>query len=556
MLKTPAVKYPPFLPPTYPDRTWPDRRLERAPRWCSTDLRDGNQALVEPMDLARKNRLYDLLVRLGFKEIEVAFPAASAVEQAFVRSLIDDNRIPADVTLQVMTPARPPLIATTIAALAGAPRAIVHLYNATAPLFRRVVFGLDQTQTVALAVEGTRLIRELTEARPETRWTYQYSPETFCFTEWEFALEICERVRETWGPTAERPLILNLPTTVEVAMPNAFADQIEWFHRHLSSREHVTLSVHPHNDRGTAVATAEQALLAGAERIEGCLFGNGERTGNVDLLTLALNLYTQGIDPGLDFSALDEVKEVLEWCTGLPVPARHPYAGALVYTAFSGSHQDAIRKGFAAREARGEARWEIPYLPLDPADVGRSYEAVIRVNSQSGKGGAAWVVERALGVSLPKGLQADFGRRVQALADAQGGELDAEAVCALFARAYFVEDSPALRLIDHHLSRDGETCVFRGTVSRGQEPPYAVEGRGNGSLSSALAALASVGVCLSVRAFSEQSLERGAEARAIAFLEAEAAGGRSVFGVGLDTDTTLAALRAVVSAANAVLGDA
>ncbi len=393
MLKRPQDKYRPFPAVSLPDRQWPSRTLTQAPRWCSTDLRDGNQALIEPMNAERKARFFDLLVALGFKEIEVAFPSASQTDFDFVRQLIEQRRIPEDVCIQVITQAREDLIRRTFESLRGAPQAIVHLYNATAPLFRDVVFRQDKAATIDLAVNGTRLIRQLCDEQPLTRWTYEYSPETFCFTELEFALEICEAVAEAWQPDAQRPLILNLPATVEVSLPNVYADQIEWFCRRFGAREAVTISVHPHNDRGTGVACAEQAQLAGAQRVEGCLFGNGERTGNVDLVTLAMNLYTQGIDPGLDFSDMREVVRLVEACNQLPVHPRHPYAGELVFTAFSGSHQDAIKKGFAAQAERSDGLWCVPYLPLDPADVGCSYEAVIRVNSQSGKGGIAWLLE-------------------------------------------------------------------------------------------------------------------------------------------------------------------
>ncbi len=398
MLKRPQDKYRPFPAVSLPDRQWPSRTLAHAPRWCSTDLRDGNQALIEPMNAERKARFFDLLVALGFKEIEVAFPSASQTDFDFVRQLIEQRRIPEDVCIQVITQAREDLIRRTFESLRGAPQAIVHLYNATAPLFREVVFRQDKAATIDLAVNGTRLIRQLCDEQPLTRWTYEYSPETFCFTELEFALEICEAVAEAWQPDAQRPLILNLPATVEVSLPNVYADQIEWFCRRFGAREAVTISVHPHNDRGTGVACAEQAQLAGAQRVEGCLFGNGERTGNVDLVTLAMNLYTQGIDPGLDFSDMREVVRLVEACNQLPVHPRHPYAGELVFTAFSGSHQDAIKKGFAAQAERSDGFWCVPYLPLDPADVGCSYEAVIRVNSQSGKGGIAWLLEQDHGL--------------------------------------------------------------------------------------------------------------------------------------------------------------
>lgn len=432
MLRHPKRKYRPFAPVHLPDRQWPSRTLTQAPRWCSTDLRDGNQALIEPMTRERKQCFFELLLKAGYKEIEVAFPSASQTDFDFVRELIERQQIPEDVWIQVLTPAREDLIRRTLEALRGAPRAIVHLYNATASLFREVVFGQDKAATIEMAVRGTRLIRQLCDEQLETRWTYEYSPETFCFTELEFALEICEAVRAAWQPTAERPLILNLPATVEVSTPNVYADQIEWFIRHFSDLEHITISVHPHNDRGTGVACAEQAMLAGAQRVEGCLLGNGERTGNVDLVTLALNLYTQGIDPRVDFSDIREIVRMVEACNQLPVHPRHPYAGELVFTAFSGSHQDAIKKGFAARAQDSKGFWDVPYLPLDPADVGCSYEAVIRVNSQSGKGGVAWLLEQDHGLRLPRRLQMEFSRLVQHATDVSGKELASAQIWQLF----------------------------------------------------------------------------------------------------------------------------
>jgi 2-isopropylmalate synthase len=425
-------------------RKWPTRTIERAPIWMSTDLRDGNQALIEPMSIAQKLEFFDMLVAIGFKEIEVGFPSASQTDFDFVRKLIDEKRIPDDVTIEVLVQSRADLIAGTFEALAGAPRAIVHQYNAIAPSFRRIVFNASKEDVKALAVEGARLIKEETERRPETQWTYEYSPETFSMTELAFAREVCDAVSGVWRPTPSRKIIINLPATVEAATPNVFADQIEWMDRNLAYRDSIVLSVHPHNDRGTAVAAAELALLAGADRIEGCLFGNGERTGNVDLVTLALNLYTQGIDPQLDFSDIDAVRRVVERCNAIAVHPRHPYAGELVFTAFSGSHQDAIRKGFA--QQRSEGLWEVPYLPIDPADVGRGYEAVIRVNSQSGKGGATYLLERGLGFAPPRRMQIEFSHAVQRIADDSGEEVTGDAVCTLFAREYFDASGPAERV--------------------------------------------------------------------------------------------------------------
>lgn len=444
MLRNPAEKYRPFPTVRLTGRKWPTRTIEHAPIWMSTDLRDGNQSLIEPMSIAQKTEFFEMLVAIGFKEIEVGFPSASQTDFDFVRKLIDEKRIPDDVTIEVLVQSRADLIARTFEALEGVPRAIVHLYNAIAPSFRKIVFGLSQEEVKALAVEGTRIIREHADARPQTHWTYQYSPETFSMTELPFAREVCDAVAQTWRPTRDHKMIVNLPATVEAATPNVYADQIEWMDRNLGYRDSIVLSVHPHNDRGTAVAAAELALMAGADRIEGCLFGNGERTGNVDIVTLAMNLYTQGIDPGLDFSDIDAVRRVVERCNQIPVHPRHPYAGDLVYTAFSGSHQDAIRKGFAQQQP--DAVWEVPYLPIDPADVGRSYDAVIRVNSQSGKGGATYLVERGMGFVLPRRVQIEFSHAVQTVADQSGEEVTGDAICALFSREYFEADGPAQRV--------------------------------------------------------------------------------------------------------------
>ncbi|ASW08915.1 2-isopropylmalate synthase [Rhizobium sp. 11515TR] len=555
MLKNPETKYRPFISPIeLPDRQWPNRRLAKAPRWLSTDLRDGNQALANPMDVERKLRFYDMLLASGFKEIEVAFPSASQIEFDFVRALIEEDRIPEDVTIQVLTQSRADLIARTFESLIGARKAIVHLYNATAPLFRRVVFGMERHEIVDLAVSGVTAMLEESLKQPETDWTFEYSPETFCFTEPDFALEICERVLDVWQPTAERPAILNLPATVEVAMPNVYADQMEWFCRHISRRDAVVISVHPHNDRGTAVASAEQALLAGADRVEGCLFGNGERTGNVDLVTLALNLYTHGIDPGLTFPSIREVVKTVEYCNGLPVHPRHPYAGELVHTAFSGSHQDAIRKGFAAHERRNDGVWEMPYLPVDPADIGESYEAVIRVNSQSGKGGVAWVIEQDRGLKLPRAMQVDFSKRVQLLADETKRELTAEDIWKAFVHAYYVDDVERFELVDYEggfRRGAGAERTFTGRIRHGNRD-VAVSGRGNGLVSAVLAAIAEAfGVELSVMDYQEHALRRGSDAKAAAYLQCVRSDGSQVFGVGIDADVATATVKAVLSAASA-----
>ncbi|AVT83535.1 2-isopropylmalate synthase [Rhodopseudomonas palustris] len=551
MLKNPETKYRPFVTPVgLPDRQWPSRRLTSAPRWLSTDLRDGNQSLANPMGVERKQRFYDMLIAIGFKEIEVAFPSASQTEFDFVRSLITDDRIPDDVTIQVLTQSRTDLIARTFESLEGAQRAIVHLYNATAPLFRRVVFGMERRDVVDLAITGVTAMLDESLKRPGTDWTFEYSPETFCFTEPDFALEICERVLDVWQPTPERPAILNLPATVEVAMPNVYADQIEWFCRHISRRDSVVISLHPHNDRGTGVAAAELGLLAGADRVEGCLFGNGERTGNVDLVTLALNLYTQGIDPGLSFPALREVVNTVEHCTELPVHPRHPYAGELVHTAFSGSHQDAIRKGFAAHAQRNDGLWEMPYLPIDPADIGETYEAVIRVNSQSGKGGVAWVLEQDKGLKLPKRMQADFSTHVQKLADDLGRELNTSDIWQCFAGCYLQRPTDRFVLVDYKETGPVGQRTFIGRIAIDGEV-RSLSGRGNGLISGVVAALQDAGgPVLDVADYQEHAIGSGASAQAAAYVECRTSDGRTVFGTGIDPDVATASVRALLHAAN------
>ncbi|MFK4823778.1 2-isopropylmalate synthase [Paenochrobactrum sp. BZR 588] len=553
MLFNPDSKYRPFVSPiSLPARQWPERRLSQAPIWVSTDLRDGNQALADPMDVDKKMRFYRMLLEIGFKEIEVAFPSASQTDFNFVRRLIEEDLIPDDVTIQVLTQSRVDLIERTFESLRGAKQAIVHLYNATAPLFRRVVFKMEKQEIIDLAVSGVTAMLEQSKKQPDIRWIFEYSPETFCFTEPEFALEICERVLDVWQPTPENKVILNLPATVEVAMPNVYADQIEWFCRHLSCRDSVIISVHPHNDRGTAVAATEQALLAGADRVEGCLFGNGERTGNVDLVTLALNFYTQGIDPKLYFPEMRSVVRTVEYCNALPVHPRHPYAGELVHTAFSGSHQDAIRKGFAAHESRNDSIWEMPYLPLDPKDIGESYEAVIRVNSQSGKGGVAWVLEQDRGLQLPRQLQIDFSRRVQDYADATSKETTAEIIWSLFNELYHLDQNKSFELLtykDSSLGRAGEARIFSGRIMhQGQE--VTITGRGNGLISSAVSALQDAfDLGVDVIDYHEHSLKKGTFAQAAAYIECRLPDGKKVFGVGIDDDVTTASVRAVLSAA-------
>lgn len=553
MLTQPAAKYRPFPVIDLPDRQWPSRQLTQAPRWLSTDLRDGNQALATPMDSARKLEFWQLLLRCGFKEIEVAFPAASQTDFDFVRLLIEQKHIPDDVAIQVLTQARSDLIDRTFDALRGAPNAIIHLYNATAPLFRERVFRQSKAEIIELACAGARQIRAGCEAQKDTAWTFEYSPETFCFTEPEFALEICEAVAAIWQPGPARPMIINLPATVEVNTPNVYADQIEVFCRHFSQRSQVAISVHPHNDRGTGIACAELALLAGADRVEGCLFGNGERTGNVDIVTLALNLYTQGIAPQLDFSDIQQVLEVVTRCNQLPVHPRHPYAGELVFTAFSGSHQDAIRKGFAARAEREEAIWQMPYLPLDPLDIGCSYEAVIRVNSQSGKGGAAWLLEQNHGLQLPRGLQQDFSRLVQQQTDQHGQEMTHHALWQLFCQHYgLTQPARCLLEAESHSDDKGETRL-RARLQQGAQQ-LMLEGKGNGLLSAAVAALRQrYDVIVTIEDYHEHTLGKRSDSRSVTYISCINARGERAWGVGIDNDVARASLQALLNAAHAFL---
>ncbi len=552
MLKQPATKYRPFAPIGLRDRTWPDAVLTQAPIWLSTDLRDGNQALVEPMDAARKLRMFELLLAIGFKQIEVGFPAASQIEYDFLRKLIDEKRIPDDVTIQVMTPAREELIARTIEALRGAPRAIVHVYNAVAPAWREVVFGMTVPQVMDLVARSVTQVRRLTDAAPQTEWTLQYSPETFSLAELEVSAQACETAIAAWGEG--RPIILNLPTTVENATPNVFADQIEWMSRRFGQRPGVVLSVHPHNDRGTGTAAAELALMAGAHRVEGCLFGNGERTGNLDIVNVALNLYTQGVSPGLDFSNIDEIRATVEHCNQLPVHPRHPYVGDLVYTSFSGSHQDAIRKAFAAHEA-GDI-WEIPYLPIDPKDLGRSYEAVIRVNSQSGKGGMAYLLESDYGLTLPRRLQIEFSQIVQRVMDVQGKELSAADLWQMFRDEYRLDAEDGLQRRVQEVQGSGSDAV---TVLSGEllwcGQRHTIRGRGTGPIDAFSQALGAVsGHAIRVVDYHQHAMGAGADARSVAYVEMRVNDSRTLFGVGVDTDTTAAALAAVVSGLSRVAG--
>ncbi len=554
MSSMPIHKYRAFEAVPLVDRRWPARTLERAPQWCSVDLRDGNQALVEPMGVERKRRMFLLLVKLGFKEIEVGFPSASQPDFDFVRQLIDEDLVPDDVTIQVLTQARIELIDRTFEAISGARRAIVHVYNSTSTLQRRVVFGLDENGVVEIATSAVRRIKALANGMPQTEVVLEYSPESFTGTELPFARRIVEAVLAEWGATPERKVIINLPATVEMSTPNVFADQIEWFDRNCAGRDTFVLSVHPHNDRGTAIAAAELAMLAGAERIEGTLFGNGERTGNVDIVTLALNLFSQGIAPELDFSNVPHVVETVEHCNRISVHPRHPYGGELVFTAFSGSHQDAIKKGFAAREARGDVVWEVPYLPVDPYDLGRDYEAVVRINSQSGKGGVAYVLENDYGYSLPKALQVEFGKTVQSLSESCGGEVTSLQIASAFENDYFAV--APWRLLDAHIADEGTGRVKLEATLVGPGGARTVYGSGNGPIDALVAALRrDLGIGLHVRNYHEHAIGSGEDAAAVAYVEAIVAD-RKYFGVGRDPNITLASLHAVVAAVNrAVLLD-
>jgi len=546
MINTPSAKYRPT--PTVPlhNRQWPNKTITRAPIWLSTDLRDGNQSLFEPMNAERKMMLFMELVRIGFKEIEVGFPAASQIDFDFVRKLIDDDLIPEDVQVMVMTQAREDLIARTVEVLQGAPRAIVHIYNATAPAWREIVFGMTVPEVMQLISHHVGYLKKLTDAHPETKWTLQYSPETFNLTELEVALEACNTAINAWGVNADRKIIINLPTTVENATPNVFADQIEWMHSRLQPREHIILSVHPHNDRGTGVAAAELAVMAGADRVEGCLFGNGERCGNVDIVTLALNLYTQGVQPELDFSDINAVARVAEECTSIAVHPRHPYVGDLVFTAFSGSHQDAIKKGLAVQSKQG--MWQVPYLPIDPADLGRTYDGVIRVNSQSGKGGISYLLERERGIVMPRRMQIEFSSIVQKHADASESEVNGEELWALFGKTYFrgvAQQTDHIVYIHHSLHEDGQTIELELTI-RGTR--QTLRGQGNGPIAAAVDAL---GISLRVDSYEERAMGTGADANALAIIEAAINDKPSIrFGVGVSRNIVTASILAVISAAN------
>jgi len=546
MLKQPQQKYRAIAPVRLTDRRWPDAMLQRPPIWLSTDLRDGNQALIEPMDVQRKLRMFEMLVKIGFKEIEVGFPSASQTEFDFVRLLIDGKRIPDDVTIQVLTQARAPLIERTFESLAGAPRAIVHLYNAVAPVMRKVVLGLDEDGIVALATEHAKLIRDLAARQPQTDWRFQYSPEMFSGTELEFSKRVVDAVTAVWAPTPTRKCIVNLPSTVEHSTPNIFADMIEWMHRNLARRGCIVLSVHPHNDRGTGTASGEFALMAGADRLEGCLFGNGERTGNIDLVNVALNLYTQGVDPQLDFSDIDEVRRCVEHCNQLPVHPRHPYAGDLVYTSFSGSHQDAIKKAFAAR--REGDMWDMPYLPIDPKDLGRNYDAVIRVNSQSGKGGISYLLETEYGLELPRRLQIEFSQVVQAVLDDTGKELTAAQLWRIFELEYGLAEDAAATVSRISITEQGERGVRVQADARIAGDLISIGGQGSGPIDAFVAGLNEhLESSVRVLGYHEHSIASGADARAVAYLELRVGATETVFGVGIDANIVAASLKAIAS---------
>ena len=550
MLSNPANKYRPFVPfaRDFSERTWPGKTITTPPIWMSTDLRDGNQSLIEPMSVERKLRFFEQLIKIGLKEIEVGFPSASQTDFDFVRKLVDENRIPDDVTIIVLTQSREDLIARTVEAAAGAKNAIIHLYNACAPAFRKIVFNMTKDEVRELAVKGTNLVKHYTSQHPQTYWRYQYSPEVFSTTEPEFALEVCDAVVAAWGPTPESKIILNCPATIEATTPNLYADQIEWISKRLKNRESIVLSVHPHNDRGTAVAAAELSLMAGADRVEGCLFGNGERTGNVCLVTLALNLYTQGIHPGLDFSDIDEVRRCVEYCNQLPVHPRHPYAGDLVFTAFSGSHQDAIKKGFAQQQP--DALWEVPYLPIDPADVGRSYDAVIRVNSQSGKGGVSYLLEQEHGLVLPRRLQIEFSRAIQRVTDETGREVTSEDVYDLFRSESLGLEHPGKR-VRHRISGDPKAASghhFAIEVELEHKGKVVhLQGEGDGAISAFVNAL---GMDVSVLDYHEHAIGTGTETRAACYVEMRVGDSGPGFGVGVHVDIVTASFLAILGAVN------
>ncbi len=549
MTNMPIHKYRAFAPIVLPDRQWPSRLIDKAPIWCSVDLRDGNQALIEPMGIDRKNRMFDLLIGMGFKEIEFGFPAASQTDFDFVRSIIDNGRIPDGVAIQVLTQCRSELIERTFAAVKGAKKVILHFYNSTSTLQREVVFRADRAGVRAIAVTAAKQVKALADAAPETEFIFEYSPESFTGTELDFAIEVCEAVKAELRPTPQKRLILNLPATVEMATPNTYADQFEWFGRHISDRDSVILSVHPHNDRGTAVAAAELALMAGADRVEGTLFGNGERTGNVDIVTVALNLFTQGVDPQLDLRDVNAIREVAEFCTQLPVHQRHPYVGELVYTAFSGSHQDAIKKGFEAQEKRNEPVFQVPYLPIDPKDVGRDYEAVIRINSQSGKGGIAYVLKADHGLDLPRSLQVEFSKVAQELMDREGKELTSPELWGLFERAYLLADAPLTLIKQQMIPTSPDNRDLAATLRRRDGSTLTIQGEGNGPIDAFVDALKrTFAIDFSFLDYHEHAVGRGANATAASYVEIQDSEGRLLHGVGIDPSIVMASLKATLSA--------
>ena len=548
----PATKYKPFQPIDLPDRQWPDRTIMQAPTWCSVDLRDGNQALIEPMGLERKLRMFKLLIEVGFKEIEIGFPAASQTDFDFVRHIIENNMVPDDVTLQVLTQARRELIERSFESLKGAKRVIMHLYNSTSTVQRRVVFGLDREGVKKIATDGASIVREFVEKQTDTEWIYQYSPESFTGTELDYAVDVCDAVNAVWEPTVSNKVILNLPATVEMASPNVYADQIEWFSRNVKNRDSIILSLHPHNDRGCAVAATELGLMAGGDRVEGTLFGNGERTGNVDIVTLALNLFSQGVESNLDFSDIFDVMRTVEHCNQLPVHPRHPYAGELVFTAFSGSHQDAIKKGFAARAEQPDSIWDVPYLPIDPSDVGRSYEAVIRVNSQSGKGGVAFIMEHDHGLEMPRRLQIEFSQVIQGLSEDTGGEVDSDKIWGAFQREFINAKTP-LEFIEHSTQADNGQQEMRELKAKvrfeGEE--LTIDGVGNGPIDAFVQAL---NKCLSVDFrivdYHQHATGTGADAQSACYVEIQAGTAETRYGVALNSNIVCASLESVCSAFN------
>ena len=554
MSTMPIHKYQAFEPVGLTDRSWPGKVIDKAPIWCSVDLRDGNQALVEPMGPERKRRMFELLCRMGFKEIEVGFPSASETDFDFCRQLVENDMIPADVTIQVLTQARDHLIRRTFEAIRGARRAIVHLYNSTSTTQRRVVFNADRAEIMKIATDGAALIRDLVPTVPETEVIHQYSPESFTGTELDYARDVCNAVMDVWQPTPERKTIINLPATVEMASANIYADQIEWMHRNLANRDCYLLSLHPHNDRGTAVAAAELGVMAGADRIEGTLFGNGERTGNVDLVTLALNLFTQGVDPALEIEDINEIIRTVEYCNQLPVHPRHPYGGELVFTAFSGSHQDAIKKGFAALETSNSELWDVPYLPMDPKDVGRTYEAVIRINSQSGKGGIAYVMDTDYGLKLPRMLQVEFSGVIQKVTDATGKEMASEDIWAIFEKEYLAQEGP-IGFGNYRTVPDAHASEIRRMTAEitWNGEPRTIEGKGNGPIDGFIDALKNgLNLSMAVQGYHEHAVGKGADATAVAYVEVSTPDGGALFGVGRDPNIVAASLRAIVSAANRV----